>query len=299
MSEIVYTQKTSTNVDVKSMVQGRAPVEEKFTIFQHDNKVALVRSLLIVGVAQPYSDKRYYYWRTVGSLGFIRNKGGNIVAYHCEREYDAKPGTPWAFRAPIQPFMMLDDDLPRFKTEAKGEFKFAVKQSLGVESLYDIYPLTDEYGIDHFNAIPPSLTRGFRLNHLESLTAYAFGKSRLNRRLVQAVSKTDPWIVSYAQQFRGLVDDDKVVSLIENNNVDEEKMSGVLGNNLNNLRPVFKACDKKYLEELVNLEINASPTSTRLLAFQTFPKQPTRADANAYVRTVVQHLADTRQSVVV
>lgn len=218
MSAIVYTKTTELRDGVPSATYGRIATDSKVTIFQSRDKVAVVNSSLVVGAPNGNKTKRYYRWRTVGSTGFRRSSLGNIIPYQCHRRFDAKRSVPWTHRQPREPFQLLLNT----QSELGRAFKHAVWDTFDVEKQEDIYPMMQQYNLLHYWTIPNSLLASFRVDDWTEYTARAFGKTRTTPRLIAAVQQTEPYIVAYAQQFRGLVDDDKVVAFIERNHFDEE-----------------------------------------------------------------------------
>lgn len=238
MSEIVYTETDRQRAHIPSMGHGRTQADRKHTLFQSRDKVALVTSSLVVGVPygrkdgnwykQPLDDKRYYYWRSHYSFGFRRNSAGNIVPYQCQRPWDSTYKTNWKHQQARYPFELLREDAKNgFSESLAHEFRRAVWASFDVTRIEDIFPMLPEVGLQHYYTIPHNLHAAFRQSTWEDYTATAFGKTRVTPRLVAAVKKAEPYHVAYARNFRGLVDNDRVVAYLERNaRFDEETEEG-------------------------------------------------------------------------
>lgn len=219
MSEIVYTETEKDRSRIPDMAYGREPADKKVTIFQSRDKVALVTARLVVGVPRRGSDKRYYYWRSTASVGFRRNKNGTIIPFQCMRQFNAKRTDPWTHTQARYPFELLSDDEGGRVAE---EFRRAVWFTFDVTKTTDLYPMMDEYGLIHYHTIPYTLHNAFRADDWTEYAARAFGKTRVTPRLVAAVKQTEPYFVAYARNFRGLVDDSRLVEFMESNHFDEE-----------------------------------------------------------------------------
>lgn len=247
MSEIVFTDTTERRGHIKHMTQGRTPSDEKVTIFQSPNKVAFVTSTLVVGVPRGHSDKRYYHWRSTESFGFRRNRAGNIMSWQCTRPFDAKTGVEWGHRQPRQAFQMLDES---DDWEAAAAFKRAVWYTFGIRKAEDIFPMMPEYGLRTYWSVPSSLRSAFRVNDWSEYAARGFGKTRATPRLVAAVKQTDPYIIAYAQQFRGLVDDEKMVKFMEDNHFDDEMEESFVPHSPN-IRPGLLVATQELRDGLI------------------------------------------------
>lgn len=260
MVEIVYTETYEKNRGlVDSMDYGRAILDDKVTIFQSRDKVSLVTSNLIVGVPrgrdpEANKNKRYYYWRSVESYGFRRNRAGNVMPFQCRRPWDATVGVHWQHQQARDPFLMLAE---RADWALANEFRRAVRTTFGVEKPSDIYPMMDEYGLFNYITIPNSLKVAFRERSFDDLTRVSFGKTRTTPRLVAAVANTDPYIVAYAQQFRGLVDNEKIVKFIEDNHFDDEMEEGFRPHSPD-IRHGLLAAPKKLLDALISNQMDLS-----------------------------------------
>jgi hypothetical protein len=224
MSEIVYTHTREYRDFINQMDGGRTTADQKVTIFQQPGKVAFARSVLVVGVPRGHKDKRYYYWRTVASTGFRRNSAGTVIPFSCSRPWDAKVGVQWSHKFPNEPFKLLDFEAE--DDDAAEAYRRAVWYTFGFRNVNELFPMLDEYRLSNYGHIPNTLKYPFRVKDWSEYTARAFGKTRVTPRLVAAVKQTEPYIVAYAQQFRGLVDDDKMVKFIEDNHFDDEMEEG-------------------------------------------------------------------------
>lgn len=231
MSELVFSDTIERNRNqVDGMDGGRILLDEKFSIFRRPGKVCFVASTLVCGVPKERIDgyvkhntaKRYYYWRSTDSYGFRRNKAGFIQPYECSRSWDAPVGTHWRHRQPRAPWQLFDKHESDMGFKAAQEFRHAVWSEFGIESPQDVYPLMNTYGLIHPWTIPNSLKPAFRSDDVTALARYAFGRKRTTPELVKAVAGTEPYMVAYAQQFRGLVPDSSLVAFMRDNHFDDE-----------------------------------------------------------------------------
>lgn len=253
MSEILFTETEEQGRNyIDNMEYGRMPTDIKTTIFQSTHKVAVVGSRLVVGIPRGHQNKRYYHWRTVSSFGFRRNSAGTVIPFDCHRPWDYKLSTAWMHRQPRSPFQLFLDN-----TEASDIFKHACFQNFNFKGPEELYPMMKEYGLLHYWTIPSSLTMGFRQNDWTSFATAAFGKTRVNNRLLAAVQQTDPYLIAYAQQFRGLVPDEAIVSFMENNHFDDEMEEGFQPHSPN-LRPALRFTDAVTLGNLINTRLDLS-----------------------------------------
>lgn len=220
MSEIVFAETFEQRANVPHMTYGRQPTDKKVTIFQSPGKVAVVESTLVCGVPRGHPTKRYYYWRSIASSGFRRNKVGTIVPFSCTRPWDAKVGTGWKHKWPQEPFNWLHGT-PHDDTAGEA-FQRAVWEEFGVTSIQDLYPMLTKYNLSSYATIPNSLKVPFRSDDWEVFTQKVFGKTRTNKSLVETLQKTEPYFVAYAQQFRGLVADSAIQDFFDRNEFDEE-----------------------------------------------------------------------------
>jgi hypothetical protein len=123
---------------------------------------------------------------------------------------------------PVFDYMEEDSDLGR-------AFKDACWSTFNITGLGDMYPMADKWGIHSYRYIPYGLKAAMRETGWEDFTGRVFGKTRNSKRLQAAVANTDPYIVAYARDFRGLVPNDELVSFVENTHFDDEMMDGFEG----------------------------------------------------------------------
>lgn len=225
MTQIVFAQTFEQRDNIAHMSYGRQPTDKKVTIFQNPGKVAVVQSTLVCGVPRGHSDKRYYYWRSIASAGFRRNKAGTIVPFSCTRPWDAKVGVGWRHKWPQEPFNWLSGTGTQ-PDDAGEAFQHAVWEEFGVRTVQELYPMLNLYNLPTYNTIPGTPKTAFRSDDWEVFTQKVFGKTRTNKRLISAVQETEPYFVAYAQQFRGLVHDSFVQAFLERNHFDEEMEEG-------------------------------------------------------------------------
>lgn len=255
MSEIVFTETYEQRYGVDTMDYGRRPTDKKVTIFKNPSKVAVVQSTLVCGVPRGHKDKRYYYWRSVGSAGFRRNKSGTIVPFSCTRSWDAKVGVGWRHKLPNEPFNWLYGTGPG---DTAGEaFQRAVWDEFAIRDVQELYPMLDRYGLPSYSTIPNSLKTPFRSDDWEDFTTRVFGKTRLSKRLVAAVQNTEPYFVAYAQQFRGLVPDEAVLGFMERSHFDEE-MEEHFQPHSPTIRPFLLAANQVTRDNLIKTDFDRS-----------------------------------------
>lgn len=256
MYKIAFTETFEDRRHIPDMVGGRAPADQKVTVFQSRHKVAVVRSTLVVGVPRGHPDKRYYNWRTTASFGFRRNTAGNIVPFQCTRNWDSGKGSAWHHITPTAPFNMLEkarDDQP---DDLGRAFQHACWEEFNITDIKQIYPMLDKYNMSRYSLMPTNLRPAFRQDNWEAYAAVAFGKTRRSKRLVAAVQNAEPFIVSYAQQFRGLVSDEQMVSYMENNFFDDEMEANFKPFNIN-FRPLLLAASPQVREHFIKERLTA------------------------------------------
>lgn len=255
MSEIVFAETFEQRANVPHMTYGRQPTDKKVTIFQSPGKVAVVESTLVCGVPRGHPTKRYYYWRSIASSGFRRNKVGTIVPFSCTRPWDAKVGTGWKHKWPQEPFNWLHGTS---HDDTAGEaFQRAVWDEFGVRSIQELYPMLDKYRLPTYQTIPNSLKVAFRADDWEVFTQKVFGKTRTTKPLIGAVQETEPYFVAYAQQFRGLVPDEAVQGFLERNHFDEE-MEETFQPHSPTIRPFLLAASKETRDNLISVTFDRS-----------------------------------------
>lgn len=221
--EIVYRHAQENRHHIAGMASGRLASDYAQTVFRHDHKVAVAHSNLIVGVPRVkghrYAEngQRYYYWYTTVSMGLIRKSNGSVVPYHCTRNYEGN-NRSWHWHDTSSVFHRITDG----DDDASKAFANAVREQFFIEKPQDVYPMMDEYGISDTKYIPKTLGPAFRSDNWAEYAARIFGKTRVTPRLIKAVQNTDPLFVSYAQQFRGLVEDEALAKFMEKNEFSEE-----------------------------------------------------------------------------
>lgn len=210
--------------------ESRVPSDIKKTVWVSPNKVSIAISTLVVGRpgGEDHKDKRYYKWRTTASLGLYRNRGGNPQPYHAARPWNFKKGDQWAHRNAHTVFDWMEED-----SDLGQAFKHYCWETFDVSRLGDMYPMTDVWGVISYKYMPYTLRPAMRESNWSDFTGRIFGKKRNSVRLQAAVSNTDPYIVAYARDFRGLVPDDELTAFVENTRFDDEMMEGFTGQDPN------------------------------------------------------------------
>lgn len=222
MSEIVYTETHEDRSQVDVMPRSRIPTDTKYTLFRAPNKVALVTSTLVCGKPRG-TDKRYYYWKSIHSFGFRRNHNGTIIPFECQRAFDATKDIPWRHRQARKPFEFLSDNTSKtMSDELVDEYRYQVRRTFDFRTTAELFPMMEQYGLYRYETIPYTLHNAFRTDGWWDYAARAFGKTRVTARLINAVMNTDPWVVAYALNFRGLVGSDVMSAFMEKTHFDEE-----------------------------------------------------------------------------
>jgi hypothetical protein len=258
MSEIVYTYTEEKREKVPSIGQdgyeNRDALDSKVTVFKDKNKVAVVYSRLLCGVpnAKPENkDKRWYRWHSVASCGLRRNKQGTIIPWNCTRDWNSRVADQWRHTTPGTAFNLLEDD-----GELAEAYRKACWESYGDVRLEDVFPIAGLYNLPAYSLMPRDLRPAMRLKTMDDFVAGSFGKKRATGRMVNAVAGTDPWMVAYAYQFRGYVDDGKLITFLENNRLDDE-MQDVEPFHPT-LRLVVKEMDQSMRDSLIDCVLDYS-----------------------------------------
>lgn len=251
MGERVFSVTEDRRILIDNLKQehtvSQVPTDIKKTVWVSPNKASIVVSSLVVGRprGEDHKDKRYYKWRTTASLGLYRNRGGNPQPYHATRPWNFNKGTPWAHRNAHTVFGWMEED-----SDLGRAFKHACWQTFDVTCLNDMYPMAETWGISGYKYIPYALRPAMREYRWFDFTGRVFGKKRNSKRMQEAVSNTDPYIVAYAREFRGLVPDDELTAFVENTHFDDEMMEGFNGEDPR-VRFALKAMNEKSRRTLL------------------------------------------------
>lgn len=222
MSEIVYTETDKHRDHIKDMTGGRTIADAKRTVWVSPTKVSITESRLVVGVPRGHKDKRYYYWMSTESLGIFRNRAGNPQAYHAYRPWDATRKSNWTMGGAQAVFELLGS-----KDSEKAEvFTHEVWKTFGFNSLEGMYPIAGMYNLPNYTYIPYAIKPAMRESNWADFTMRVFGKTRTTPKLISAVQKSEPYLVSYAHQFRGLVPNPLIETFLSNQGFDEEMEEG-------------------------------------------------------------------------
>lgn len=269
MSEIIFTQTFEKRDHIKD-IRSRDATDRKVTIFRSPGKVAIVQSTLVCGVPRGHRDKRYYYWRSIGSYGFRRNRAGTVVPFSCKRPWNAKSGVGWTHSLPDEPFNWLEYS-QNGNDDAGEVFRHAVWAEFGVRKIQDMYPMLDKYRLNSYRTIPNTLKMPFRVDDWSEFTERVFGKTRTTPRLTSAVKKSEPYFVAYAQQFRGLVPDNDIIDFLDRNSFDDEMEEGFTPHSPS-VRPFLLKVDDKTRKSLISMTFDLSDMN-RVYRFVMFGKR--------------------------
>lgn len=203
-------------------MQTKAMTDRKSAVWKHNDKVSVVESVMLSGHPNQKSfednpDKRWWRWYTIGSMGFRRNKAGNIVIYNCRRSPDGRRANNFQHNNMNVPMEFLNDG----EGPLADAFRDAMWETFRITSQEDFYPMMREYNLYTHKLIPTNIRGAFKLDNWESYTSYIFGKTR-QKRLVAAVQNTEPYVVALAHQARGLISDDTLTKFVENTHFDDE-----------------------------------------------------------------------------
>ena len=304
MAEIVYTELIDgrQHFDEAKHIEhgntGEIPLDRKITIFSAFGKVAYVESSLIVGKRRN-TNKLYYYWRTISSTGFFTNKAGNIQPYSARRGYDKK-NSSWT---PVQfwGFDMMEDphDMP-----SRVAFRDEVKYRLGINNIYDLYPMAQKMDIDEYNykAIPYNLRLATRANDWAEFAAMGFGKTRATKPLIGTLENSVPLMASIAAEFKGYAEVNDMAAFIETNRYDETVFDHFTLFSPN-IRRLVRFMDKRTVASLLDkklsgqdlLRINRISHSTKLYAahFKNL-KKPDDVPTNFFNHRAINKFSEVR-----
>lgn len=198
---------------------GLIPLDTKWTVFMHENKVALVKSHLVAGTNR-HSNKRYFFWRSVDTGGFFRNAHGNVQPFRFIRAFHAKAKEPWRGTYP-NAFSHLEGT-----EEAQEAFAHAVKITFGITGLHDLYPVAKHFNIDRYEGIPHDTRRLMRTDD-----PVGFVKEYLKTTEGSVVDKaldTELPTLVYAKGFKGLVPNKNIEGILSQKIAwDEALMMGI------------------------------------------------------------------------
>lgn len=257
MAEIVYSETQSHRQHLDNLTEGRTVADTKLSVFSGDGKVALVASHLLVGVNRHSKNKsKWYHWRTVSSMGFYRNSVGNAHPYYASRSLEATRPGPWR-HIPAQKVFDMLDGFELGQEAIRDAFVHEVWNRFNITSMYDVYPMAAKYELPSYSLLPYDLRPAMRTDDWSDFTAASFGKQRATPRLIEAVQNTEPYIVAVAQQFRGLVSNQRLTSFIENNHFDDEMMEGFNAHHPY-LRPWLKLLSATSRDRLLSRNLDIS-----------------------------------------
>lgn len=197
------------------------PTDKAWTVWKNRDKVAVVTGRLMTGKPRQNLNKRYWYWESVESYGFYRTRSGLAQPYLCDRP-DGRRSTPWRGRYPEKAVNMLDPDSDEGMTEMGQAFRVAMRDTFSVRNLFDIYPMAEHFGLNRYAVMPANLRNAMRSDTVQTFSEKVFGKNRSSNIFVKTVQKTDPYFISLAHEFRGLVKDTRLRSFLADSEWTEE-----------------------------------------------------------------------------
>lgn len=257
MGEIVWAKTHEHRDHLEGHTYGELPADKRTTIFADKNKVCMVDSTMIVG-ANRSSGKFYYRWRSVSSVGFFRNKAGHLQPYRAVRPPKQKV---WNSFYPETAFYYLEQDGSVKFEEPVQAFRDACKRYLHLKSVYDLYPMAEVIGLpERFNLLPANLRPHMRTTDWNEYTAGALGKKRATPEMVEAVQKTEPYVLAMAHEFRGTVDDKALTTFVQTHYFDENLMQNFKPHTPK-FRQIIKLTDDKSRMKLLRKPLNEQVTS--------------------------------------
>jgi hypothetical protein len=198
--------------------QTKLVTDIKRSVWKDDHKVSVVESVLLTGHPNSQNiDKRWYRWYTVASFGFRRNKFDNIIIYNCRRQANGRRGNPYLHNNMNVPMDFLQDG----EGALADEFRDAMWETFRITKQEDFYPIMKEYDLYTHKLIPTNLRTAFKADNFGTYVETAFGKRR-RPMLTIAARQTEPYVVSLAREFRGLVPDAELQAFVESTHFDDE-----------------------------------------------------------------------------
>lgn len=246
MGEIVWAKTIERREGLEHHTYGVVPADTRMTIFASKDKVALVDATMLIG-ANRNSDKKYYAWQSVSSMGFFRNRAGNLQPYRAIRPLKQKV---WKSYYPETSFYYLEEN-DEVAGRPMKEFRDACNEYLRLRSVYDLYPMAEVMDMPaRFNLLPANLRPYMRTTDWNQYLVSAFGKNRVTPSFVKAAQKTEPYVLSLAYEFRGLIPDKTLLKFIQNTQFSEELMEGFKPHTPK-IRRVLRALDERSRLRLI------------------------------------------------
>lgn len=233
------------NVPFDDILHG-SQVATRTTFFADRNKVAWVDSVKCA-YTNRHSNKNYSSWQSVSTMGFFRNSGGYLQPYRAVRSVNKKP---WVFATPEPVFHFFQEDR-QGDVELISKFREVCGDFLNIKSLYDVYPMAEVMGVDRFEHLPANLRPYMRTLDWNEFLTNAFGKTRVNSTFIKHAEVAEPFAISMAYEFRGLVSDKALIDYIPNLEFNDELMDNFHSFNPA-LRDVLKVLSKKELNNLMS-----------------------------------------------
>lgn len=253
MFEIVASEEhRRIEEDDLAKTSGPMVVKNKTSVIQSDGKVALVRSELHAYRPYEETDRKWLMgWRSVASFGVRTTSRGTLVPYSCSRNVNMFKSGPWSHNAGYLALLPFKQRLSSDYID--GAYLSALNRVLGIKDVVDVYPGLNLFGMDKPSAIPEGKAMAFRADNYDEFTARVFSKSRAVPALVSSVRNSDIDLISLAGDFRGLVDDSKLINILNIDLGDEYEPS----RRMPNLRKTLLRTDKNTIDNVVD-NLNAT-----------------------------------------
>jgi hypothetical protein len=246
-------------------------IRESTAIFKKDNHVYSIYSQLHTGLNQ-HSGKRYFRWQRCNTRGIRLNSNSTIVAYH----YIPKVG----YVAPSDVWRLLDSNFGVY-TDHNEIFQKAIKDTFGISSWLDVYPVAKHYGIESYYDIPYGTHGFFRAQSSREFVEKAYGKRQYRKDLLKAVGESNASLIWLSRAFRGLVPIDWIINFLRNNvNIDVNFQETFIDLH-SDPRNILVNIDPRSYRHLLNQRVNAQ-TFYSLNDMPRFIRDLTQIDGGVY-----------------
>lgn len=246
-ADITYNERQILGRNLKIYGQTTTNIigtQKHTSIFVNDNhSVTLIDSLMKTGQRHD-NGKKWHRWEDQLKIGFYKTSTGKIQAFQKNVKYWDKPTKTWnslSFEHDNYFYGIDPKVLTIFRETAAAELK--------ISKLSDVYPISNLYSIKTYSTIPPNLITEMRACDIMEFTSRAFGKSNYRKDLVRAVAASDPYLVSLASCFRGLVPADWIIKFL---NESKDPFNKIIACDLRGLREVLLRIDPRSYRRMLN-----------------------------------------------